>query len=76
MCDTVLQECKISTLKIITTASPLKQDVELSHFVSEPPKTTYTGGKCPVILKSSPRHIPPQVRDGPHPARPSVSPCS
>lgn len=26
MCDTVLQECKISAFKIIITANPLKQD--------------------------------------------------
>lgn len=51
MSDTVLQECKISAFKIIVTASPLKQDVELSHFVSETPKMRYTGEKCPVILK-------------------------
>lgn len=76
MCDTVPQECKISTFKIIITVSPLKQDVELSHFVSETPKMRYIGEKCPMILKSSPRHIPPQVRDGPHQARSLVSPCS
>lgn len=39
-----------------------------------PPKMRYTGEKCPMILKSSPRHIPPQVRDGPHQPKSSVSP--